>query len=79
MASGSDLTADGFIGGIRLVWAVHLMLIYDGISGMDTISTASTTDMGHICSCLESIFSKNVFQFLLDNVLRTAAYQVLPL
>ncbi|WZZ04651.1 hypothetical protein YC2023_090572 [Brassica napus] len=76
MASGSDLTADGFIGGIRLAWAVHLMLIYDGISGMDTISAASTTDMGHICSCLESIFSKNVFQFLLDNVLQTAAYQV---
>ncbi|EFH40360.1 hypothetical protein ARALYDRAFT_495190 [Arabidopsis lyrata subsp. lyrata] len=76
MASGSDPTADGFIGGIRLAWAVHLMLIHDGISGMDTISTASTKDMGHICSCLESIFSKNVFQFLLDNVLRTAAYQV---
>ncbi|EOA12740.1 hypothetical protein CARUB_v10028249mg [Capsella rubella] len=75
MASGSDSTADGFIGGIRLAWAVHLMLISDGISGMDTVSTASTTDMGHICSCLESIFSKNVFQFLLDNVLRTAAYQ----
>ncbi|CAN7051072.1 unnamed protein product [Brassica rapa subsp. trilocularis] len=75
MASGSDLTADGFVGGIRLAWAVHLMLIYDGISGMDTISAASTTDMGHICSCLESIFSKNVFQFLLDNVLQTAAYQ----
>ncbi|CAH8279240.1 unnamed protein product [Arabidopsis lyrata] len=75
MASGSDPTADGFIGGIRLAWAVHLMLIHDGISGMDTISTASTKDMGHICSCLESIFSKNVFQFLLDNVLRTAAYQ----
>lgn len=77
MASGSDLIADGFIGGIRLAWAVHLMLIYDGISGMDTISAASTTDMGYICSCLESIFSKNVFQFLLDNVLQTAAYQVL--
>ncbi|XP_018439961.1 nuclear pore complex protein NUP205 isoform X1 [Raphanus sativus] len=75
MASGSDLPSDGFIGGVRLAWAVHLMLIYDGISGMDTISAASTTDMGHICSCLESIFSKNVFQFLLDNVLQTAAYQ----
>ncbi|ESQ37635.1 hypothetical protein EUTSA_v10002339mg [Eutrema salsugineum] len=75
MASGSDVIVDGFIGGIRLAWAVHLMLIYDGISGMDTISTASTTDMGHICFCLESIFSKNVFQFLLDNVLLTAAYQ----
>ncbi|CAN6909408.1 unnamed protein product [Brassica oleracea] len=75
MASGSDLIADGCIGGIRLAWAVHLMLIYDGISGMDTISAASTTDMGYICSCLESIFSKNVFQFLLDNVLQTAAYQ----
>ncbi|KAG7554384.1 hypothetical protein ISN44_As11g006330 [Arabidopsis suecica] len=78
MASGSDPTADGFIGGIRLAWAVHLMLIHDGMSGMDTISTASTKDMGHICSCLESIFSKNVFQFLLDNVLRTAAYQRSP-
>ncbi|CAH2060609.1 unnamed protein product [Thlaspi arvense] len=75
MAPCSDFTADGFIGGLRLAWAVHLMLIYDGIAGMDTISTASTTDMGHICFCLESIFSKNVFQFLLDNVLQTAAYQ----
>ncbi|VVB01678.1 unnamed protein product [Arabis nemorensis] len=75
MASSSDLTADGFIGGIRLAWSVLLMLIYDGISAMDTISTASTTDMGHLCSCLDSIFSKNVFQFLLENVLQTAAYQ----
>ncbi|KFK26746.1 hypothetical protein AALP_AA8G287800 [Arabis alpina] len=75
MASSSDLTADCFIGGIRLAWAVHLMLIYDGIAARDTTSTASTTDMGHLCSCLDSIFSKNVFQFLLDNVLQTAAYQ----
>ncbi|XP_010533163.1 PREDICTED: nuclear pore complex protein NUP205 [Tarenaya hassleriana] len=75
MATGNDLMVDGFVGGIRLAWVVHLMLIHDGISGMDTVSSASTTDLGNICSCLESVFSKNVFQFLLDNVLRTAAYQ----
>lgn len=77
MATGSDLIVEGFVGGIRLAWAVHLMLIHDEIATRETVSSASSNDLVHVHSCLEAIFSNNIFQFLLDKVLRTAAYQVL--
>lgn len=70
MAAGNDSNVEGFAGGVRLAWSVHLMLIHDGVS------IASSNDSSYLNSCLEFIFSHNVFQFLLDNVLRTAAYQV---
>ncbi|KAL5838519.1 hypothetical protein ACOSQ3_015688 [Xanthoceras sorbifolium] len=75
MAAGSDLIVEGFVGGIRLAWAVHLMLIHDETVARETVSSASSNDLVHVHSCLESIFSNNIFQFLLDKVLRTAAYQ----
>ncbi|KAI9191487.1 hypothetical protein LWI28_009025 [Acer negundo] len=75
MAAGSDLIVEGFVGGIRLAWAVHLMLIHDEIAARETVSSASSNDLVHIHSCLEAIFSNNIFQFSLDKVLRTAAYQ----
>lgn len=77
MAAGNDPNVEVFVGGIRLVWAVHLMLIHDGTAVRETVSSASSSDMGYIHSCLEFIFSNNVFQFLLDKVLRTASYQVI--
>lgn len=76
MATVNAPVVEGFIGGVRLAWSVHLMLINDGITARDTLSSASSNDLGYLNSCLESIFMNNVFQFLLDNVLRTAAYQV---
>ncbi|KAA8535090.1 hypothetical protein F0562_030093 [Nyssa sinensis] len=75
MAAGNDPNVEGFVDCIRLAWAVHLMLIQDGVEARETVSSASSSDMRNICSCLEVIFSNNAFQFLLDKILRTAAYQ----
>jgi len=76
IAAGNDPIVEGFVGGVRLAWAVHLMLIQDGVVTRDTISSGSSNELGYLSQCLEVIFSNNVFQFLLDKVLRTAAYQV---
>lgn len=76
MTTRNDPTVEGFIGGVRLAWAVHLMLVQDGGAARETISNGSSNELGHLSQCLEVIFSNNVFQFLLDKVLRTAAYQV---
>lgn len=70
MAAGNNPNVEGFVGVVRLAWCVHLMLINDGVSA------SSSNNSGYVNSCLEFIFSHNVFQFLLDNILRTAAYQV---
>ncbi|KAJ1403557.1 hypothetical protein SESBI_27265, partial [Sesbania bispinosa] len=75
MATGNDQIVEGFIGGIRLAWVVHLMLIQDGVAARETVSSGSSNEMGYVSQCLEVIFSSNVFQFFLDKVLRTAAYQ----
>lgn len=69
MAVGNNPNVEGFVGVVRLAWCVHLMLINDGVSA------SSSNNSGYVNSCLEFIFSHNVFQFLLDNILRTAAYQ----
>ena len=76
MASGNDPNVEGFVGTIRLAWAVHLMLIQDSLTGRDAISSVSSSDSGYLQSCLEVVFSKNVFQFMLDEVLKSAAYEV---
>ncbi|XP_022635214.1 nuclear pore complex protein NUP205 isoform X1 [Vigna radiata var. radiata] len=75
MAAGNDPIVEGFVGGVRLAWAVYLMLIQDGAVTRETISSGSSNELGYLSQCLEVIFSNNVFQFLLDKVLRTAAYQ----
>lgn len=75
MTTGNDPIVEGFIGGIRLAWVVHLMLVQDGVAARETISNGSSNELGYLSQCLEVIFSNNVFQFLLDKVLRTAAYQ----
>lgn len=75
MVPVNDPNIGGFVDCIRLAWSVHLMLIQEGIAARDTISSSSSKDLQNISSCLEVIFSNNVFQFFLDKVLRTAAYQ----
>ncbi|KAL5098578.1 hypothetical protein RYX36_002905 [Vicia faba] len=75
MATGNDPIVEGFTGGIKLAWVVHLMLIQDGVATRETIYSASSNEMGYLSQCLEVIFSNNVFQFLLEKVLRTAAFQ----
>ncbi|XP_048134215.1 nuclear pore complex protein NUP205 isoform X2 [Rhodamnia argentea] len=73
MTSGNNV--DSFLDGVRLAWAVHLMLIQDTVTPREHVPNASSNDLDKICSCLEIVFKNNVFQSLLDNVLRTAAYQ----
>ncbi|KAF8393226.1 hypothetical protein HHK36_021467 [Tetracentron sinense] len=75
MAHGNDPNVEGFVDGIRLAWTVHLILTQDGTTARETIPGASSSDLGNMYSCLEVVFSNNVFQFLLDKILRTAAYQ----
>lgn len=79
IASGNDPMVEGFVDIVRFSWAAHLMLVQDGTVATETVSSASSNDLGYICSCLEVIFANNVFQFLLDKALKTAAYQVLLL
>ncbi|GFP89371.1 nuclear pore complex protein nup205 [Phtheirospermum japonicum] len=68
MVSGNDPVVEGFVDCVRLAWVVHLFLVQDGNDSKDS-------DMKNICSCLEVIFANNVFQFCLDTILRSAAYQ----
>ncbi|XVE54418.1 hypothetical protein DITRI_Ditri03aG0079600 [Diplodiscus trichospermus] len=71
----NDPNAEGFVGGVRLAWVVHLMLIHDEIGLSEAVSTASSNELGYIKLCLESVFANNVFHFMLNKVLRTPAYQ----
>ncbi|KAF3453692.1 hypothetical protein FNV43_RR04133 [Rhamnella rubrinervis] len=75
MSAGNDPNSEGYVDCVRLAWAVHLMLIHDATAARDTVSSALSNDLGYLLPCLEVIFSNNVFQFVLDKVLRTAAYQ----
>ncbi|KAH9604810.1 hypothetical protein KSS87_018680 [Heliosperma pusillum] len=75
MLSANDPTVGGFVDCVRLAWSVHLMLIQDGNVARDTVSGVASQEFQNLSSCLEVVFSNNVFQFLLEKVLRTAAYQ----
>ncbi|XP_026454511.1 nuclear pore complex protein NUP205-like [Papaver somniferum] len=75
IAVGNDPNVEGFVDVTRLAWAVHLMLTQDELTTRETIAGSSSSELANIFSCLEVICSSNVFQFLLDKVLRTAAYQ----
>ncbi|OMO57831.1 Nuclear pore complex protein, partial [Corchorus olitorius] len=75
MTVANDPNVEGFVGGVRLAWVVHLMLIYDEIGLLEAVSTASSNELGYLNFCLESVFANNVFHFLLDKVLQSAAYQ----
>ncbi|CAA6666415.1 unnamed protein product [Spirodela intermedia] len=74
VANGSS-TILGFCDGVRLAWIAHLMLTQDRNSSTDAISRSSSQNLANIFACLELICSNNVFQFLLVNVLQSAAYQ----
>lgn len=71
MAIGNDKLIEGYIHCVRLAWAVHLMIIQDV-----TDASEINNEGRYINSCLDVVFSNNVFQFLIDKVLQTPAYQV---
>ncbi|KAI5665252.1 hypothetical protein M9H77_24575 [Catharanthus roseus] len=75
MIAGNDPIIEGFVDCVRLAWVVHLMLTQDGVDVKEMVPGSSSNDMQYIHSCLDIIFSNNVFEFWLDKILRTAAYQ----
>ncbi|GAA0150858.1 hypothetical protein LIER_09706 [Lithospermum erythrorhizon] len=75
MRVNNDPVVDGFVGCVRLAWVVHLLLTQDGYDPKDAASTSSPYELREMYACLDSIFANNVFQFFLDKVLRTTAYQ----
>lgn len=77
MVAGKDAVVEGYVDCLRSSWVVHLMLIHDGLDAKDTAANASSNnDIRNIYSCLEVIFSNNVFQSWLNKILLTPAYQV---
>ncbi|PAN04610.1 hypothetical protein PAHAL_1G079100 [Panicum hallii] len=66
MRTGNNMTVEGFVGVVRLAWSVHLMLTQD---------RSNSREISDIWSCLEIICRQNSFEFLLEQVLKTAAYQ----
>lgn len=76
MAAGNDPVVEGFVDCVRLAWVVHLILVQDGNNAKEITASTLTNDTKIIFSCLEVIFANNVFQFWLDKILRSAAYQV---
>ncbi|XP_051130999.1 nuclear pore complex protein NUP205 [Andrographis paniculata] len=75
MVTGNNPTVEGFVDCVRFAWAVHFLLVQDGNDPNELIASPLSTDVKNIYSCLEVIFANNVFQFWLDKILRTAAYQ----
>ena len=60
----SDPNVEGFVGGVRLAWIVHLMLIHDEAGLSEAVSIASSNELGYINLCLESVFTFYfIFQF----------------
>lgn len=77
MVAGNDPVVEGYFDCLRSAWVVHLMLIHDGVDTKDTSASASSNnDIRNIYSCLEVIFSNNVFLSWLNKILLTPAYQV---
>ena len=74
--SGNNPTVEGFVDAVRFAWTVHLLLIHDMVDAREAVPSASPKDLDHLQSCLEVIFSHNAFQFMLQEVIQTAAYQV---
>ncbi|KAH6806656.1 nuclear pore complex protein, partial [Perilla frutescens var. frutescens] len=75
MATGNDPVVEGFVDCVRFAWVVHLILVQDGNDAKEITASTLSNDMKSIFSCLEVIFANNVFQFWLDKILRSAAYQ----
>ncbi|CAN4094283.1 unnamed protein product [Withania somnifera] len=76
MVAGNDPVVEGYVDCLRSAWVVHLMLIHDGLDAKDTSASASSSnDIRNIYSCLEVIFSNNVFLSWLNKILLTPAYQ----
>lgn len=76
MVTVEDPVVKGYVSCVRHAWLVHLMLIHDGVDAQETGPIVSSHDLRHINTCLDVIFSDNVFQFWMKNILQTPAYQV---
>ncbi|KAL4195214.1 hypothetical protein AMTRI_Chr05g72240 [Amborella trichopoda] len=70
VAPGIDPSVGGFVDSIRFAWAVYLMITVEG-----KYTSSGVSSVANICSCLEHACMKNVFQFSLDKIVQTPAYQ----
>ncbi|KAL8040622.1 hypothetical protein ABFX02_10G109900 [Erythranthe guttata] len=75
MVAGNDPVVEGFVDCVRLAWVVHLILVQDGNDVGEIAASPLSTDTKSVFSCLEVIFANNSFQFWLDMILHSAAYQ----
>jgi nuclear pore complex protein Nup205 len=76
MTVSTNSNVEGFVGVIRLAWAVHLILTHDKVASKGIISNVSLREMSSISAFLERVCSQNIFQFLLEKVIASAAYKV---
>ncbi|XP_011093564.1 nuclear pore complex protein NUP205 isoform X1 [Sesamum indicum] len=75
MVAGNDTVVEGFVDCVRLAWVVHLIMVQDGNDAKEALTSTLSNDMKSVCSCLDVVFANNVFQFWLDKIFHTAAYQ----
>ncbi|VFQ73605.1 unnamed protein product [Cuscuta campestris] len=75
MVSVEDPVVKGYVNCVRHAWLVHLMLIHDGVDAQDTGPSVSSHDIRTINTLLEVIFSDNVFEFWMTNILQTPAFE----
>ncbi|PKU70654.1 hypothetical protein MA16_Dca018731 [Dendrobium catenatum] len=75
MTQGNYPNVEGFIDVVRLAWAVHLIYTQDHGAAMESTLASDSRDLTPVQACLETICSRNVFQFLLFKVLKTPFYQ----
>ncbi|KAL0915304.1 hypothetical protein M5K25_015711 [Dendrobium thyrsiflorum] len=75
MTEGNYPNVEGFVDVVRLAWAVHLIYTQDHGAAMESTLASDSRDLTPVQACLETICSRNVFQFLLVKVLQTPFYQ----
>ncbi|KAJ7534968.1 hypothetical protein O6H91_12G012900 [Diphasiastrum complanatum] len=75
MHDGFEMPAKGFLDVVRLVWAIFIMITAEKVTtGMSAPADVSV-DEASARQCLDRACENNVFKFLYNNVLRTAAFQ----
>ncbi|KAG0484570.1 hypothetical protein HPP92_008649 [Vanilla planifolia] len=75
MASGNNHNVEQFVDVVRLAWVVHMIYSQDEGTTREASSGFESRDLTNVSACLEIICTRNVFHFLLANVLQTPAYQ----
>ncbi|XP_020571514.1 nuclear pore complex protein NUP205-like [Phalaenopsis equestris] len=75
MTSGNNPNVEGFVDVVRLAWIVLLIYTQDQGGARETPVGLDSRDLAPIYESLETVCSRNVFQFLLAKVLQMPSYQ----